>query len=125
MAAVHRNDRCFLSRFTTKYSWAHLDIAGAWEIGQEKPPADLFPSPHFLMGLCQSGAKGMTRIDFYFNSPDRLGCAQPLPESLSVGRTALFIITRPQLVADAGTLAAGAHSFPTAAESSIASQTPI
>jgi leucyl aminopeptidase len=28
---------CFLSRFTEKYSWAHLDIAGtAWKSGKEK-----------------------------------------------------------------------------------------
>jgi leucyl aminopeptidase len=28
---------CFLSRFTKKYSWAHLDIAGtAWKTGKEK-----------------------------------------------------------------------------------------
>jgi len=28
---------CFLSRFTQKYSWAHLDIAGtAWKTGKEK-----------------------------------------------------------------------------------------
>ncbi|HSF47844.1 MAG TPA: leucyl aminopeptidase, partial [Burkholderiales bacterium] len=28
---------CFLSRFTKKYSWAHLDIAGtAWKSGKEK-----------------------------------------------------------------------------------------
>lgn len=28
---------CFLSRFTRKYNWAHLDIAGvAWKSGKEK-----------------------------------------------------------------------------------------
>jgi leucyl aminopeptidase len=28
---------CFLSRFTKKYQWAHLDIAGtAWKSGAEK-----------------------------------------------------------------------------------------
>ena len=28
---------CFLSRFTEKYAWAHLDIAGtAWKSGNEK-----------------------------------------------------------------------------------------
>jgi leucyl aminopeptidase len=28
---------CFLSRFTKKYHWAHLDIAGtAWKSGKEK-----------------------------------------------------------------------------------------
>ena len=28
---------CFLSRFTKKYDWAHLDIAGtAWKSGKEK-----------------------------------------------------------------------------------------
>ncbi|KJG83353.1 hypothetical protein RN24_19445, partial [Yersinia pestis subsp. microtus bv. Ulegeica] len=28
---------CFLSRFTRKYSWAHLDIAGtAWRSGKNK-----------------------------------------------------------------------------------------
>ena len=28
---------CFLSRFTKKYDWAHLDIAGtAWKEGKEK-----------------------------------------------------------------------------------------
>jgi leucyl aminopeptidase len=28
---------CFLARFTEKYAWAHLDIAGiAWKSGKEK-----------------------------------------------------------------------------------------
>jgi leucyl aminopeptidase len=28
---------CFLSRFTGKYRWAHLDVAGtAWKSGKEK-----------------------------------------------------------------------------------------
>jgi leucyl aminopeptidase len=28
---------CFLSRFTKKYDWAHLDVAGtAWKSGKEK-----------------------------------------------------------------------------------------
>ena len=28
---------CFLSRFTKKYDWAHLDIAGtAWKSGKDK-----------------------------------------------------------------------------------------
>jgi leucyl aminopeptidase len=28
---------CFLSKFTRKYDWAHLDIAGtAWKSGREK-----------------------------------------------------------------------------------------
>jgi leucyl aminopeptidase len=44
---------CFLSRFTTKYSWAHLDIAGtAWKSGKEKGSTGR-PVPlltHFLLG---------------------------------------------------------------------------
>ena len=43
---------CFLSRFTSKYSWAHLDIAGtAWQSGKKKGSTGR-PVPlltHFLM----------------------------------------------------------------------------
>jgi leucyl aminopeptidase len=43
---------CFLARFTEKYRWAHLDIAGtAWRSGKEKGatgrPVSLLT--HFLM----------------------------------------------------------------------------
>lgn len=46
---------CFLSRFTEKYQWAHLDIAGAaWISGKNKgatgrPVALLI---QYLMGRC-------------------------------------------------------------------------
>lgn len=44
---------CFLSRFTKKYDWAHLDIAGtAWKSGKEKGGTGR-PVPllmHFLIG---------------------------------------------------------------------------
>ncbi|MDO9065430.1 MAG: leucyl aminopeptidase, partial [Sulfuricella sp.] len=49
---------CFLSRFTKKYDWAHLDIAGtAWKSGKEKgstgrPVALLV---HFLINKCRVG----------------------------------------------------------------------
>ena len=43
---------CFLSRFTKKYDWAHLDIAGtAWKSGAEKGATGR-PVPlltHYLM----------------------------------------------------------------------------
>lgn len=45
---------CFLSRFTKKYAWAHLDIAGtAWKSGKEKGSTGR-PVPllaHFLLAL--------------------------------------------------------------------------
>jgi leucyl aminopeptidase len=44
---------CFLSRFTSKYNWAHLDIAGtAWKSGKDKGSTGR-PVPlltHFLLG---------------------------------------------------------------------------
>ena len=49
---------CFLSRFTKKYDWAHLDIAGtAWKSGKDKgstgrPVALLV---HFLINKCRLG----------------------------------------------------------------------
>ena len=48
---------CFLARFTKKYNWAHLDIAGtAWKSGKEKGgtgrPVPLLT--HFLLGRAQS-----------------------------------------------------------------------
>jgi leucyl aminopeptidase len=46
---------CFLSRFTKKYKWAHLDIAGtAWKSGKEKGGTGR-PVPllmQFLAGRC-------------------------------------------------------------------------
>jgi leucyl aminopeptidase len=49
---------CFLSRFTKKYDWAHLDIAGtAWKSGKEKGSTGR-PVPmltHFLIGRSGSG----------------------------------------------------------------------
>jgi leucyl aminopeptidase len=48
---------CFLSRFTKKYSWAHLDIAGtAWKSGKEKGSTGR-PVPlltHFLLGRARA-----------------------------------------------------------------------
>lgn len=48
---------CFLARFTKKYNWAHLDIAGtAWKSGKEKGgtgrPVPLLT--HFLLGRAAS-----------------------------------------------------------------------
>ena len=47
---------CFLSRFTKKYAWAHLDIAGtAWKSGKEKGATGR-PVPllmQFLLNRCQ------------------------------------------------------------------------
>jgi leucyl aminopeptidase len=49
---------CFLSRFTKKYDWAHLDIAGtAYRGGKEKGSTGR-PVPlltHFLMARAASG----------------------------------------------------------------------
>lgn len=48
---------CFLSRFTKKYNWAHLDIAGtAWKSGAEKGSTGR-PVPllaQFLINRCES-----------------------------------------------------------------------
>ena len=47
---------CFLSRFTKKFDWAHLDIAGtAWKSGKEKGSTGR-PVPllvHFLINKCR------------------------------------------------------------------------
>jgi leucyl aminopeptidase len=49
---------CFLARYTKKYPWAHLDIAGtAWKTGKEKGATGR-PVPlltQFLVNRCQSG----------------------------------------------------------------------
>ena len=49
---------CFLSRFTSDYRWAHLDIAGvAWKQGKEKGATGR-PVPlltQFLLDRCPSG----------------------------------------------------------------------
>ncbi|HEY6280425.1 MAG TPA: leucyl aminopeptidase [Burkholderiales bacterium] len=48
---------CFLSRFTKKYSWAHLDIAGtAWKSGKEKGATGR-PVPLLTQFLIQRAAK--------------------------------------------------------------------
>lgn len=51
---------CFLSRFTDKYRWAHLDIAGtAWRSGKEKGATGR-PIPllaHFLIARARRSAK--------------------------------------------------------------------
>jgi leucyl aminopeptidase len=48
---------CFLSRFTKKYDWAHLDIAGtAWKSGKEKGSTGR-PVPLLTQFLLQRAAK--------------------------------------------------------------------
>ncbi len=48
---------CFLSRFTKKYHWAHLDIAGtAWKSGKEKSGTGR-PVPLLTIFLAQRAAK--------------------------------------------------------------------
>ena len=51
---------CFLARFTDKYRWAHLDIAGtAWRSGKEKGATGR-PVPllsHFLMERARNAPK--------------------------------------------------------------------
>jgi leucyl aminopeptidase len=48
---------CFLSRFTKKYEWAHLDIAGtAWKSGKEKGSTGR-PVPLLTQFLMQRAAK--------------------------------------------------------------------
>jgi leucyl aminopeptidase len=51
---------CFLSRFTEKYHWAHLDIAGtAWRSGKEKGATGR-PVPlltHFLIDRAAHASK--------------------------------------------------------------------
>ncbi len=48
---------CFLSRFTEKYKWAHLDIAGtAWKSGGKEKGATGRPVPlltEFLLRRCK------------------------------------------------------------------------
>jgi len=51
---------CFLSRFTKKFNWAHLDIAGtAWKSGPEKTatgrPVSLIVQ--FLLNRCENNKK--------------------------------------------------------------------
>ena len=50
---------CFLARFTEKYAWAHLDIAGtAWNSGKDKGATGR-PVPlltHYLMHYSESEA---------------------------------------------------------------------
>jgi leucyl aminopeptidase len=51
---------CFLSRFTQKYHWAHMDIAGtAWTSGENKGSTGR-PVPlltQFLMERCENVTK--------------------------------------------------------------------
>ena len=48
---------CFLSRFTKKYRWAHLDIAGtAWKSGKEKGATGR-PVPLLTQFLIERAAK--------------------------------------------------------------------
>ena len=76
---------CFLSKFTKKYDWAHLDIAGvAWNEGKEKGATGR-PVPLLTTWLLaqesprrnrrarnSSGIGDMTSIDFYTHVADRL-----------------------------------------------------
>jgi leucyl aminopeptidase len=51
---------CFLARFTKKYKWAHLDIAGTASRGGDKKGATGRPVPllaHFLMGRASHNRK--------------------------------------------------------------------
>ena len=49
---------CFLSRFTKKYHWAHLDIAGtAWISGSENKGATGRPVPLLTQYLLDKTAK--------------------------------------------------------------------
>lgn len=53
----------FLSRFTRKYSWAHLDIAGtAWKTGKEKGATGR-PVPLLMQYLLDSAARGEAAED--------------------------------------------------------------
>jgi len=55
---------CFLSRFTKKYHWAHMDIAGtAWLTGDKKGATGR-PVPlltQFLIDRCESKARGSSK----------------------------------------------------------------
>jgi len=57
---------CFLSRFTKKYRWAHLDIAGtAWKSGKEKGATGR-PVPllaQFLIERAAGKEKGKGKAD--------------------------------------------------------------
>ena len=51
---------CFLSRFTKKYHWAHMDIAGTAWISGEKKGATGRPVPlltQYLIDRCESKDK--------------------------------------------------------------------
>jgi hypothetical protein len=67
---------CFLSRFTKKFDWAHLDIAGtAWKSGADKGATGR-PVPlltHYL--LKRAGQTQLTQIFFYHNAADRIAAA--------------------------------------------------
>ena len=48
---------CFLSRFTKKYNWAHMDIAGtAWKSGKDKGSTGR-PVPLLTQFLIQRAGK--------------------------------------------------------------------
>ena len=70
----------FLRKFTGKYRWAHLDIAGtAWKSGAAKGATGR-PVPlltHFVLAQAAETAAriAMTRVSFHFNVPHRLGYA--------------------------------------------------
>ena len=53
---------CFLSRFTRKYRWAHLDIAGtAWKSGKEKGATGRpVPTAHRVPAAARRSAEGVS-----------------------------------------------------------------
>jgi hypothetical protein len=72
---------CFLSRFTKKYDWAHLDIAGtAWKSGADKgatgrPGAAADPLPAAARRQAQ-----LTQVFFYHGAADKIAAACALLE---------------------------------------------
>jgi leucyl aminopeptidase len=69
----------FLSRFTKKYDWAHLDIAGtAYKSGKEKGSTGR-PVPlltHFLLDRAQAGARGKAAAFAVDQSAAKLGAGE-------------------------------------------------
>ncbi len=67
---------CFLSRFTKKFDWAHLDIAGtAWKSGADKGATGR-PVPlltHYLLAARRQAQ--LTQVFFYHGASDRLAAA--------------------------------------------------
>ena len=71
---------CFLSRFTKKYDWAHLDIAGtAWKDGKEKGATGRPVAPFSLPSFHAVPAMSRCAQSYFLVKRDRKQAATMLP----------------------------------------------